>query len=182
MARLIEAVRHSIKNTPEEGDTELISEAGMTRAREVAAARMHGVRYDVVAVSKLLRTRQTLQGFSEGAGIPFPEPMELDFLGAPVSEWKRLCVRGDGVVAISQVDPSAFARIAGDVAELIWEVADATPDNGRALIVCHMPALPLAVYALTGGETILSGLRECEGVLLRFEGNIVTVERELRLP
>lgn len=184
MPRFLEIRRHSLKFKEGEGNTSLISPEGVTLAERVGQEYMKGFRYAGTFASPLARTSQTMAAFQRGAGLHGINvgPAEMPLLGADVEEWVRLCARGENIVAISGVDPVRFAQIADTLADLYHAMTRMLPDSGRGLVVSHTPAIETAVFGLTLGEVVLGPLRECEGVLLRFDGNIVTVEHEFRLP
>lgn len=174
LRRHIELRRHSVK-----GPGDVLSPEGFELARRVGKT-MRDKRYTHFIVSPYFRTLQTLVAFSEGAGDFPPTPeirVEPGLFTTRLSEWREA---GGDIRKILESDRSKLVEEEGKrLKNLLLEILEEIPPDGRVLIIGHSPILECAVYALTG--QLISPLRECEGVELQYDLDGRIKMKELRL-
>lgn len=174
--------RHSVKGTGVLKD--MLAQEGIDKARRVGAEQMRGRGFTGVFVSPMIRTAQTAMAFIEGAGdVTIGECgfRVMPLLGnATMAEWIARSGGRGNLVEIEANDPEFIQGVEVALRGTYRQIINLTPEGGHALVVTHTPCLELAVRALTG-QTIGS-MKECEGVLLRIDGDAVTIVEELRLP
>ena len=172
----IEIRRHALKDSGPRKD--MLSPEGIEQARKVGAEQMKGKGYTQIVVSELFRTSQTAAAMAEGAG---------DFTAASLTVSPALFttrmaelvayVKEHGAV-VKANHPLIMAEAMRMGTQFQTFVA-LLPDDAHELAVGHSPLLETLVFGLTG--KVISPLKECEGVILTFDGKDFTIVEEIRL-
>ena len=145
-------VRRHAKRDPA---ADALSAAGRAQAEDVG--RTFTEPFDVVFISPAQRAAETVAWFLRGAGGQLPAHAVIPGLAAQDNDASPLAMAG-----------------------VISALLDAVPEDGRGLAVSHTPLIERAVLGLTARE--IEPLAECEGVLLRREGEDAELEiEELRI-
>ena len=173
MAKTFEFRRHSIKDGP---TSAMIGRQGCALARAVGARQLRGRKFTDYFVSGLFRTHQTLAAFAEGAGdfrlkyMPQVPPI-YDPKADVLALWdhcRQAEKRGeDMVVAARTRDEARFDALCAGFAGLFTDWVATMPEGCDVLIVGHSPQIEMTALGLFDSD--VRGLRECEGVRIKFE-------------
>ncbi|MDQ7814480.1 MAG: hypothetical protein RDU25_01590 [Patescibacteria group bacterium] len=174
---LIELRRHSLKGIGNQKD--VLSPEGIGLARRVGKEQMHGRGYTHIAMTSLFRTAQTACAFAEGAG---------DFSGITLfllealnsrrmAEWRAYFQKHD-VTLVTEDDLiiTESGRMAVQFNDICFGLFAANP---HLLCIGHTPFIECLVYGLT--DKVVDPLKECEGVILDFDGRVFALVEEKRL-
>lgn len=184
----IEFRRHSVRD----GATgHLVGPLGMKLARLVGEQQLRGRAFTSFTVSFLWRTTQTMVGFDEGAG-DFKPPRHLapqvslhehrsikdDAMGLWYGPGRKAKAEGrDMLLAALEEEPAATNVLAADYKQIVLAWLDSLPENTRALVVGHSPALEILAYGVTG--ITIPQLQFCDGFRLEQEdGDIRLIDDE----
>lgn len=171
----VEIRRHALKDSGTRKD--MLSPEGIEQARK-AGAEMKNKGYTHVVITQLFRTPQTAAAMAEGAG---------DFAAAyvivsPALFTKRMdelvaYVKEHGAVVKPEIPliQEEARRMADEFVHLVAGL----PENAHTLAIGHSPLTEIMILGLTG--RVVSPLKECEGVILTFDGANWTIEEEIRL-
>ena len=138
-------------------------------------------RFELVVTSDFPRAFQT--AIAMGYAVDRQEPL-LKELGEGVEDevnWDA----GFASFARAFALGGATTRACTAQAELLRTIAAELPENGRALVVSHGGIIEEGVVGLLPGFAFDGwglGCERCEGVLMRFEGDVCTGAEPLRLP
>lgn len=167
--KIVDCYRHSIKTGP--GDCDLSDEGFLLAEKIGESLKNHG--YTHLFVSRLHRTRQTLEIFKRVAGdfpdiqpeifTPNTEVAET-FLGMEL--WSGVCNaaerRGEDMFAAALSSaPDAALWIARRGAESFRDWLARLPDNSRSLVIGHSPFLELIILGLFNKK--IKALKPCDG-------------------
>jgi phosphohistidine phosphatase SixA len=144
-------VRRHARRDP---DADRLSVAGRAQAEDVG--RGLEAAYDVVFVSPAQRAAETVAWLLRGAGSQLPPHAVVPGLAGRDNDGSPLAMAG-----------------------VLSGLLDAVPDGGRGLAVSHTPLIERAVLGLVARE--IQPLTECEGVVLRREGDGSLEVDEIRL-
>lgn len=176
--KTIELRRHALKD--EGSRSAMASPAGLVLARKVAEATIRGMTYHHAYVSEHARTMETLAAFIEGAGLVLPvTPSVRNLTGVPFQRW-HIHTGGvnNSLSYLREHTPAFVEELCGVFREVFGEILVELAPGEQALVVGHMPAIPIIAFALSGNASC-DEVAECEGVRLVFDdaGTCVSVEK-----
>lgn len=171
----IEIRRHALKDSGPR--KEMLSSEGIAQAEKVGES-MRGKGHTHIATTPYFRTAQTACGFAKGAGdFTTVNHATLDAMFTEHLSELVAYVKEHGAV-VRQEHPLIISEAMRMGTQFQTFVA-LLPDDAHLLAVGHSPLAEILVFGLTG--EVISPLKECEGVVLAFDGNDFTIVEEIRL-